>query len=425
MNKREQLWRELSALISTQRAALVDCERRNIDPQKDAALMQRMTQIADLESRIRMLDHAGDLDRLDAESNRSTRTGPHPLEMGSPMDGSEFRSADDFFRRLIYDPGSLSHLPQRTVTGSERRDMSMGVPAAGGVLVPPQYARELLSLDAETYAVRPRARVIAAGDPPDAETFMPALDYTAGRLAGVTVTWIAEAGAKPQTEPSFDLIRLAPKELAAHIVLTDKLLRNAATAGMAARELLRGAISATEESAFLVGDGVGKPLGIVNAPCRIQVPRTAPGAVGWADILALMSRLTTGSLGKRSTTWIASPTLIPSMLSLADATNAALVKPGATLEQAPPRSLYGIPITWSDHLPVLGNVGDLILADLAYYIIKDGSGPFIASDAGIVHFTTNRTIIKAFFNVDGQAWLTAPLTLRDGVTTVSPFVVLQ
>jgi len=67
----------------------------------------------------------------------------------------------------------------------------------------------------------------------------------------------------------------------------------------------------------------------------------------------------------------------------------------------------------------------LILADLSYYLIKDGSGPFVAASPH-VYFTTNKTVIKIFWNVDGQSWLNDPLGLEGSVAnTVSPFVVLN
>ena len=74
-------------------------------------------------------------------------------------------------------------------------------------------------------------------------------------------------------------------------------------------------------------------------------------------------------------------------------------------------------------MPQLGARGDLALVDLSYYLIKDGSGPFIASSEH-VHFTTNKTVIKAFWNVDGAPWLNTPIVQENG-DTQSPFVVLD
>jgi HK97 family phage major capsid protein len=84
--------------------------------------------------------------------------------------------------------------------------------------------------------------------------------------------------------------------------------------------------------------------------------------------------------------------------------------------------LMGYPIMWHERSPALGTKGDLTLADLSNYLIKDGSGPFVASSEH-VKFTSNKTVFKIFWNVDGQPWLTAPFT-QEGGFVVSPFVTL-
>lgn len=85
--------------------------------------------------------------------------------------------------------------------------------------------------------------------------------------------------------------------------------------------------------------------------------------------------------------------------------------------------LAGHPVVFHERSPALGTKGDVVLADLSYYLVKDGSGPFVAASEH-VHFTKNKTVIKVFWNVDGRPWLTAPLKLENG-WEASPFVVLD
>jgi HK97 family phage major capsid protein len=65
----------------------------------------------------------------------------------------------------------------------------------------------------------------------------------------------------------------------------------------------------------------------------------------------------------------------------------------------------------------------VLLADWNYYLIKDGSGPFVAASEH-VHFTKNKTVIKMFWNVDGAPWMQAPIKEENG-WQVSPFVALD
>ena len=90
-----------------------------------------------------------------------------------------------------------------------------------------------------------------------------------------------------------------------------------------------------------------------------------------------------------------------------------------------PPTLMGIPVLFHERSVALGTAGDLILADLSYYLIKEGSGPFVMASEH-VYFTSNRTVIKVFWNVDGAPWLSEPIPLEgSAANTVSPFVVLN
>jgi HK97 family phage major capsid protein len=109
-------------------------------------------------------------------------------------------------------------------------------------------------------------------------------------------------------------------------------------------------------------------------------------------------------------------------MNLVDTNGNLIWQPNA--RDGAPGTLIGLPCILNERNPVLGSKGDLVLADPSYYMIKDGFGIAISASEH-VYFTNNETVIKAFWNVDGQPWLTSPLTLEDGVTTVSPFVVLD
>lgn len=66
-----------------------------------------------------------------------------------------------------------------------------------------------------------------------------------------------------------------------------------------------------------------------------------------------------------------------------------------------------------------------MLVDLTYYLIQDGSGPFVATSEH-VYFAQNKTVIKTFQNVDGQPWLSEPIVGEGDTTqTMSPFVILD
>jgi HK97 family phage major capsid protein len=320
----------------------------------------------------------------------------------------KFDSLGDFMAAVCYTPQILAEL-------------RMDVGQQGGFLVPPEFSAELLKFDPESVLIRPGARVIPAGPSPDASVTFPALNQGAlGVHGGVTVAWLAEGGAKPETEPRLHQVTLNPREVAGHIDVTDTLLRNSG-AGSLIAQMLRDAIFEAEDAAFISGNGIAQPQGILGAPGTITVNRAGAGAIATADTLNLVQALHPSSVG--TAMWICSQSAMTQIAQLADANNNAVFYQG-NATQGLASTLWGIPIKFTGKVPTLGNQGDLMLVDRRHYLIKDGVGPLVASSEH-VNFLNNRTVIKIFKTVDGQPWNRAPLTLEDGATQVSPFVVLN
>ncbi len=369
-----------------------------------------------------------DIDNRKAEIEREERLNQE--EMGN----KENRQNDP--EKLEYEwRGGIAEYLRTVLTNqsdprlTEYRQQAMGVGVMGGFAVPTQWNSEIRQLQPQDAVVRPRATVLPPGDPPDAAISFPALDQTGARgvYSGVTVQWIAEGAAKPETTSRLLEVTLTPNEVAAYIPLTDKLLRNSATASVLATTLLRRAIIAAEDVAFLSGNGAGQPLGIINHPATINVVRTgfpsaAPGD-NYVDLINMYSQV----MKDGPLVWVYSPTMLTQLMTMTDV-NGNLIWTTSAREGEPNRIL-GIPAIENERSPVMtaagvaANPGDLMLVNLQHYMIKDGSGIFVSASEH-VRFLQNQTVIKAFFNVDGQPWLTAPLTLEDGVTQRSPFVQL-
>ncbi|MCZ8518878.1 phage major capsid protein [Paenibacillus caseinilyticus] len=304
---------------------------------------------------------------------------------------------------------------------SFRNDFSMGSNPDGGFMVPEQFREELLRLAYEAAVVRPRANVIPAGSPPDAKITMPTfVQGAAGAYGGATVTWIGEGEAKPKTEAKLDEITLEPHEVAAHVVVTDKLLRNWTAANGFLRSLLSQAMAAAEDTAFLKGDGVGKPFGVIPAEGRLLVNRQLANVITYNDLVTMLSKMLPSSLDKA--VWVVAQSAMPELMLLEDPAGNYIFN-GGDATRGIGATLLGRPIRFTGKTGPKGTVGDVALVDFDYYLIKDGSGPYIAASEH-VHFVNNKTVIKCFWNVDGKPWVKTPLTLEDGVTKASPYVVL-
>jgi HK97 family phage major capsid protein len=406
---REKLAKALERMSALLDAA--DAEKRNLTEDEEKEYTDLDAEVPKIKGEIARREK---LEGEKAEAGRAVRspklhTGKHT------EDPKEFKSLSEFIYTMRANPSD----PR--LTEYDLREHSMGSGESGGFMVPKQFREGLLSLTPQQAIFRPRCTVIPAGSPPDAEISMVALNQGANQnmYGGISFNWIAEGGTKPETNMKLKEITLKPHEIAGHVVVTDKLLRNWQAAASTIEQQFRLAMVAAEENAFYSGTGVGQPLGLINSPARIDVTRNTASQVKWADIYGMYARLRMGS----NPVWIASQTIIPYLITIADGASMNLwvqsAGPGL------PPTLLGIPVMFSERSVALGTAGDLVLADLSQYLIKDGSGPYIAMSEH-VYFTTNKTVIKIFWNVDGQPWLDAPVPLEGSASnTVSPFIVLK
>jgi HK97 family phage major capsid protein len=405
-------WRD--ACISRMEAILnvADAESRTLNDEETAEYTRLEGSVDETNV---IIERLAKLENNKAEARRAVRSMPFQgsnVNFNQADNPDEFKDFGEFIYSVRYNPADRR---------LEYREQSMGVGAEGGFMVPKQFRETLMSVDVQAPIIRPRATVIPAGDPPDAEISMPALDQSAAEnmFGGVEVSWIGEGQTKPETDAKFKEIKLTPNEVAAYITVTDKLLRNWQAAGTVLAGLLRNAMIAAEDYQFLRGNGVSKPQGIIGAACEIAYNRAGASAIAFADVVGMLAR----ARGEAGLVWIASRTTIPQLANIRDTGNNNLFIMNATA--GVPASLMGIPLIFNERSPALGSKGDLILADLSYYLIKDGSGPFVSASEH-VYFRNNKTVIKAFWNVDGKPWLLNPIPLEGSVAnTVSPVVTLD
>lgn len=336
----------------------------------------------------------------------------------APAAAESFDSLGEFMATVARNPNDqrLAAMYQE-----RRAEQRMDSGPAGGFAVPTQFLGEMLRVDPQAAMIRSRARVIPAGTPPDAAITMPALDQEntpegSNMRGGVATRWIGEGAAKPKTDAKLRQITLEPKEVAATLDITDKLLRNWQAAGSVIEQLMREAVIAAEEDAFLNGNGIAKPQGIIGAGATLTQARGSSG-ISYTNLTGMLGKLL---MRGGSPVWFASQSELPALLEIVDADGNYIWQPNA--REGVPQTLLGYPLMWNEFSPLADQAGSLSLVNLANYLIKDGSGPFVAASEH-VKFEDNKTVFKVFWNVDGQPWMSKPIKQEKG-HQVSPFVVL-
>lgn len=306
--------------------------------------------------------------------------------------------------------------------GMLRAEMRMDNDTQGGFMVPRQFRDQIMRVSPQEALVRPRAQVIPAGSPPDASITMPALDQSGANpsnmFGGVEVKWIGEGDEKPETDAKLSEITLTPHEVAGFVTVTDKLLRNWQASDTFIRGLLAGAVDSAEDWAFQRGSGVNQPLGAINSGAMKFINRANANSINYADILNMIAVML---MRGGSPVWSMPQAAITKIATLQDPEGHYIWKPDARDGFA--GTLAGYPLKWNNRAPLLGSKGDVTLVDWSQYLIKDGSGPFVAASEH-VKFTSNKTVIKIFWNVDGAPWMKAPIKEENGYE-VTPFVGLD
>jgi len=373
-------------------------------------------------------------DIVDVQNNER-----EPENKGTPQDGPalEFKSMAELYIAIynatfnqrrhrglksFYDKEEPGTAKTKVSGWSESKDLVESVGASGGFLVPTEQRPELLQWTPELVAIRERATIIPMRR---RSVQIPTLDQTGTTASqphwwgGVLAKWTEEAGSKDETEPKFRQINLVAHKLVCYTECSDELLEDSAISlegflGAA----FNGVISWYQNYAFVNGTGAGQPQGIISAGATITVARAAAGAIALADVVNMVE-----NFQGINPVWLASRQALSNlMLMNGPALNPSYVfMPSA--RDAMPHTLFGYPLIFSEMCPALGTAGDLILADWSKYLIGDREQVTVDSSKHF-KFQNDLTAWRAVSRVDGQPWLSAPLTYSDGATQVSPFVIL-
>ena len=432
-----ELFEQSNALLA-QAKELVTSPEANAESDEKAARM-----IEDAKSMRKRSKALADLDTLIVESKASPHMPPADVQVAT-INGyksfgeylidvwkvSKYNEWSDRLRKckvtIADDPTPAFDMKAKGwIEKTETKTLSESVGSSGGFTVMPEYRTQLFMLNEFTRYVRERAMVMPMSA---RQILMPALDQT-GSTAGVSniyggviPTWTEESAEKTETEPDFRQIAIVAHKLALYTEASDELLADSAI-GLETLlyGLFGGAIANEEEWVFINGTGAGQPLGINNVGCAstYRQTRAGAGAISITDVFNMISHF----MGS-SPIWLAHQSTMPQIYGLnGPAANPSYVWINNAREGAP-ATLMGYPIFFIENTVTLGSEGDLILADWSKYIIGDRQQTTIDS-SNHFKFRNDLTAWRAVHRLGGRPWLSSLLTLRDGATEVSPFVVLD
>ena len=309
--------------------------------------------------------------------------------------------------------------------------MSETVQSDGGFLVQQDFVNDLLQDLIKTGVLAPKCRpqpISAAAN----SIKINGVDETSrasSRFGGIVGYWADEADQKTASKPKFRKIELNLHKLIGLCYATDELLADAAALEGFIRAAFPSEFGFLVDDAILRGTGVGQPLGILNSGCLVTVDKETgqkADTIVAENVIKMSSRIFANSYLNAS--WYVNQMCLPQLytMSIAVGTGGQLVfVPPGGISGAPYGSLLGRPVIPIEQASALGDVGDILLADLNGYILAQKGG--IQSDVSIhVRFVYDESVFRFVLRIDGQPVRASALTPYKGGSgaTQSHFVSL-
>jgi HK97 family phage major capsid protein len=304
--------------------------------------------------------------------------------------------------------------------------LSENIGVDGGYLVPDYWSNEIIKMSLEGSVIRPKSRVV---NMPGQNFTMPYIKSSSNAkgsiYGGVTTYWASEGEdlSLRTSKPAFGKLKLEAHKMIGYTEAESELQEDAMTSiGGLLQTLFAEAIAFEEDDVFFTGNGIGKPLGVLSAACRVSASRTTASTIGFGDVIEMYSKFT-GNLG--NAVWIVNQSCITQLFALSDDNGNNIFFPALAggVSKASPGTLLGIPIQISEKASALGTEGDMILADFGYYMIGDYKGLRIEESTDY-KFNTDARVWKFVKRLDARPWIISSITPRRGGTALSPFVTL-
>jgi len=258
----------------------------------------------------------------------------------------------DEYREAFWKEQKREHL-----THDEVRVLNTGVGEKGGYLVPESFADQIILKTTEKSYIRDLATV-----------------STSSSLENLPVEgddgangWIDEGGEYPESDPSLDKITLGAHKTGRIIKVTEEVLEDSAPKieAYVVMKFTKSTVKA-EEAAFINGDGISKPTGLL---VDAEVGKTTATAttLDADEILDLEYALDEDYL--LNARWMMNRKTLKSIRKMKDANGQYLWAPGF---DGQPATFDGFPIRVNKHMPdIAAGAKPLVFGDISYYHIKD------------------------------------------------------
>jgi HK97 family phage major capsid protein/ATP-dependent Clp endopeptidase proteolytic subunit ClpP len=305
------------------------------------------------------------------------------------------------------------------------------VPSEGGYLVQTDFSQALLDRTRQAAILAPKCWHVPIG--PNADGLeMPNIEETSratgSRWGGVQVYRRAEADIVTAKKPKFGSLELRLEDLMGLCFVTNRQLKDAPSTGAVISRAFEEEFAFRVDDEIIRGTGAGQCLGILNSPSLITVGKEmgqAADTIVYENLTAMWSRMPLRNRLKAE--WYYNQEIEPQFFSLGITMGmgaAPVYMPPGGLSASPYATLLGRPLIPIEQASALGDLGDIIFADLSEYLLIEKDG--LESEQSIhVRFLYDESVFRFIIRNNGMPLWKSPLTPYKGAKTLSPFVTLE
>jgi len=298
-------------------------------------------------------------------------------------------------------------------------------PSDGGFLVQTDFVKDLLKRTYETGILASKCKRIPLTTNANSLKIN-AIDEISrangSRWGGLQTYWENEADQFTASKPKFRQMELSLKKLTGLCYVTDELLQDASALEKVIKEGFAEEFGFKMDDVILRGSGAGQPLGFLNSGALVKVDKEAGQTkkITVENLVKMWSRM--WSRSRSNAVWFINPEIEPQLYTLTVGDKPVYI-PAGSMANAPYATLLGRPVISLEQCSELGEVGDIVLADLSQYLLIDKGGINTASSIH-VRFLYDEAVFRFIYRVDGQPIWNKTLKPYKGDATVSPFVAL-
>ena len=391
-------------------------------------------QMADLNKQIATAEKLLDESRKNAAPTNGVYDGVlHDGKGGKPQDGKQdevkpfatlgeqLKAIYDLRKGLTKDERLGKVNNAAGVTGTNGPD--------GGFVLQTDFAGQILESAVQASPLLNRLDRYTCSNAANAMRWISAdeTDVSSSVFGGVQMYWAAEGATVAASKPQFREMKLDLEKMMGFAYCTDEMLQDAAfMTGFIGNAFVLAADRLLTES-VISGDGVGKPLGLLNSGAMLTVNKEANQAAGtFLGTNAIKMQARCMPRNRDRLVWLMHPDVEEQLPYLAIQSGEAakfLWNPEGGLGNFDTQRVLNKPVLFEDSCSALGTKGDVMLVDpMQYILLTKGTAK---QDWSIhVEFLTDQNCFRMVYRCNGAPKISKPLTIKNSTKTRSAFVTL-